>query len=169
MMQQFNFEEMIDHTLCITGYEGDETDIIIPDDCGGVPYTMLSDGIFKGHPEITSVKIPDAVHFLGGFVFDGCVNLKALTLPSGLSDVFQYTFARCGIEEIVLPAHLATIPAFAFKDCRNLRRVICHPGLKRIHAWAFQGCDSLTEVQHGPETEISPEAFAGSALQGGNK
>lgn len=163
-MQQFSFEELIDHTICITGYDGDETEVIIPDDCGGVPFTMLSDGIFKGHPEITSVRIPDSVTYLGGFVFDGCVNLKRLTLPAGLTDIFQYAFARSGIEEIELPAQVNSIPAFAFKDCKSLRRVICNPGLKKIHAWAFEGCDALTDVVHSPETEVSPDAFAGKVL-----
>ncbi len=158
-MQQFTFEQMIDETLCITGYDGDEPEVIIPDDFGGVPVTMLGDGIFKGHPEITSVRIPDAVVFMGGFVFDGCVNLHQLTLPAQLRDLFQYTFVRCGIEKIELPEHVSSIPPFAFKDCKQLRRVVCNAGLQRIHAWAFQGCDALTDLLHSAETEVSEQAF----------
>ena len=157
-MQQFSFEELIDHTLCITGYDGDELEVIVPDDFGGVPVTMLGDGVFKGHPEITSVRIPDAVIFMGGFVFDGCVNLRQITLPSQLKDIFQYTFVRCGLEEIALPEHVNSIPPFAFKDCKQLRRVICNPGLQKIHAWAFQGCDALTDLQYAANTEVSEHA-----------
>ena len=159
-MQQFTFEELIDHTLCITGYDGDEACVTVPEPFGGVPVTMLSDGIFKGHAEITAVKLPDAVTFLGGFVFDGCTQLHRLTLPAALRDIFQYTFVRCGLEEIELPAGVHSIPPFAFKDCTQLRRVVCPPGLQRIHAWAFEGCTALTDLQYDPATQVSEDAFA---------
>ena len=159
-MQQFGLEELIDHTLCITGYDGDEAEVVIPDTFSDMPVTMLSDEIFKGHAEITSVKLPAHVTYLGGCVFDGCTALRALTLPAGLRYIFQYTFARSGIEEIVLPEGVVSIPPFAFKDCKALRRVVCGTALETIHAWAFQGCDALTEVVYAPGTSVSPDAFA---------
>lgn len=158
-MQQFTFEQMIDETLCITGYDGDEAAVAVPDEFGGVPVTMLGDDVFKGHAEITSVRLPDAVKFIGGFVFDGCVNLHQITLPSQLRDMFQYSFVRCGIEEIVLPEHVNSIPPYAFKDCRQLRRVICNASLQKIYALAFQGCDALTDLRYSDQTEVSENAF----------
>ena len=98
---------------------------------------------------------------LGEFVFDGCRNLRQLTLPAQLKTLWGYTFTRCGIEEILLPDSLRIIPPFAFKECKNLRRVVCGAGLEKIHAWAFAGCEQLTEagLVHGPGVEISPQAF----------
>ena len=95
------------------------------------------------------------------FLFDGCINLRQLKLPEQLKTLWGYTFVRCGIEEIVLPDQLRIIPPFAFKDCRNLRKVVCGAGLEKIYAWAFGGCDLLTEdgLIHGPKVEISPQAF----------
>lgn len=168
-MQQFTFEQMIDDTLCITGYQGDETEVVVPDEIGGVPVSMLGDDVFKGHPEITSVRLPDAVVFLGGFVFDGCVDLHRITLPAQLRDIFQYTFVRCGIEEIVLPEQIKSIPPFAFKDCKLLRRVVCNPGLQKIYANAFLGCEALTDVQHSAETEVSEHAFGTRPVKGGTE
>jgi hypothetical protein len=73
---------------------------------------------------------------------------------------------RCGIEEIVLPDHLRIIPPYAFKDCKNLRRVVCGAGLEKIYAWAFSGCDKLTEenLVNGAGAEISPQAFQAGSL-----
>ena len=98
---------------------------------------------------------------MGEFLFDGCINLRQLKLPEQLKTLWGYTFVRCGIEEIVLPDQLRIIPPFAFKDCKNLRRVVCGAGLEKIYAWAFGGCDLLTEdgLIHGPKVEISPQAF----------
>ena len=157
-MQDFYYRMVDDGTYCITGYEGDESEVVIPTD---KVFTILSDKIFRGYSEITSIQIPDTVTDIGEFVFDGCINLRHLKLPANLRTLWGYSFVRCGIEEIVLPDHLRIIPPFAFKECKNLRRVVCGKGLEKIYSWAFGGCELLTEENliHGPGVEISPKAF----------
>ena len=104
-MQEFYYRRVEDGTFCLTGYEGDEAEVIIPDDkvftilsdkvfLTGyegdeaeviIPddkvFTILSDKVFRGHDEITSVQIPDSVTDMGEFLFDGCINLRQLKLP----------------------------------------------------------------------------------------
>ena len=157
-MQEFYYRRVDDGTFCLTGYEGDEADVVIPDD---IVFTILNDKVFRGHEEIRSVRIPDSVTDMGEFLFDGCVNLRHLKLPTELKVLWGYTFVRCGIEEIVLPDQLRIIPPFAFKDCKNLRKVVCGAGLEKIYAWAFSGCERLTEdeLYHAPGVDISPKAF----------
>lgn len=162
-MQEFSYKLLEDYTLCITGYDGDETQVVIPDEISGYPISMLDDGIFKGHTEIESVVIPDSVFFIGAFVFDGCTSLRSIRLPASLGSIFQYTFARCGITELTLPARVRTIPPFAFKDCKALRRVVCPAGMQKIYAWSFEGCDPNLTIEHGDTCEISSEAFASKA------
>ena len=87
------------------------------------------------------------------------MDLYHLTLPSGLVYLWGYTFARCGIEEIILPDTLKRIPPYAFKECKNLKRVVCGTGLKKIDAWAFGGCDQLSELVNAEGVEVSPQAF----------
>ena len=53
-----------------------------------------------------------------------------------------------------------SIAYYAFKDCIRLKRVVCGKGVKKIAAWAFGGCENLTDLVHGPDVEISPQAFA---------
>ena len=159
-MGEFEHKLMEDGGFCIVSYSGNTAEVVIPDVIGkGSPVTILYDDLFKGHPEITSIHIPDTVTDMGEFVFDGCTGLKSLKLPSGLENLWGYTFAGSGIEEIVLPEKLKSIPSFAFYNCGNLKRVVCNASLKKIRAHAFSGCENLTELVTGPETEISPEAF----------
>ena len=162
-MQEFYYRRVEDGTFCLTGYEGDEAEVIIPTD---KVFTILSDKVFRGHSEITAISIPDSVTDIGEFVFDGCINLRKLKLPANLRTLWGYSFVRCGIEEIVLPDHLRIIPPYAFKDCKNLRRVVCGAGLEKIYAWAFSGCDKLTEenLVNGAGAEISPQAFQAGSL-----
>ena len=163
-MQEFFYRPNEDGTYCVIGYRGDEADVVIPDTYGGAPVTVLFDNLFKGHPEITFVRIPDTVTDIGEFVFDGCVNLRHIDLPRELINLWGYTFARCGIEEIVLPDKLTSLPPFAFKDCKRLKKVVCGAGMWKIYAWVFGGCDALEEFIPGPGVQISPEAFSEKVL-----
>ncbi len=163
-MQEFFFKPAGDGTYCVTGYRGDDKDVVIPDSYGSGVITILSDGLFRGHREITSVHIPDTVTNMGEFIFDGCENLRHITLPLSLECLWGYTFARCGIEEITLPDKLVTVPPFAFKDCKSLRKVVCGKGLKKIYSWAFAGCDRLKEVIRSDRVEISERAFESKEL-----
>lgn len=158
-MQDYIFKPAGDGTYCVTGYTGDEKEVVIPDSYGSGVITVIGDGLFSGHGEITSVRIPDTVTNMGEFIFDGCENLRRIDLPSNLECLWGYTFVRCGIEEITLPDKLVTIPPFAFKDCKNLRRVACGKGLQKIYSWAFGGCDKLTELIRDDSVEVSPHAF----------
>ena len=158
-MQEFYFKYAEDGTYCAQSYEGDEAEVVIPEVYCGKPVTILLDNLFAGHSEITSVKIPDTVTQIGGFVFDGCSNLHQITLPKDLTDMWGYAFVRCGIEEIILPEHVKSIVSFTFKDCKNLKKVVCNDGLKKIYSWAFGGCDQLKDFQAGADVEISPQAF----------
>ena len=84
-MQEFYYRRVEDGTFCLTGYEGDEAEVIIPDD---KVFTILSDKVFRGHDEITSVQIPDSVTDMGEFLFDGCINLRQLKLPEQIMDLW---------------------------------------------------------------------------------
>lgn len=159
-MQDFTFKIIEENgTYCAVGYEGDEAEVVIPATYSGVPVTILFDDLFKGHTEITSVHIPDTVTEIGGFVFDGCTNLHRVILPSSVENMWQYAFVRSGIEEIILPEKMRYIPPFAFKDCKQLKKVVCNQNLKEICSWAFSGCDQLKEIVHGPDVQISDKIF----------
>ena len=158
-MQEFFFKMIDNETYAVMSYEGDEAEVVVPDIYNGKPVTLLADNLFAGHREITSVSIPDSVTDIGGFVFDGCENLHHIDLPKELQNLWQYAFVRSSIEEIVLPEHMKSLVSFTFKDCRLLKRVVCNPGLRRIYAWAFSGCDQLEDVVYGSGTEVSEEAF----------
>ena len=160
MMSEFFYQMNYDEkSYTVTQYTGHAENVVIPAFFLGKPVTILFDKLFAGHPEIRSVSIPDSVTDLGEFVFDGCLNLRRIALPPGLMYLWGYTFCRCGLEEIRLPDPIKIIPSYAFKDCKQLKKVICGTGMKKISAWAFGGCDQLAEVMYGAGVEISPRAF----------
>ena len=155
-MQEFYYTYIPEtDSFALDGYKGDEAGVVIPSTQANKPVTMVFDNAFRGHTEIVSVKFPDDVHFIGSYVFDGCTNLRSVELPANLETLYQYAFARCGIEEIVLPEKTRYLPFGAFKDCKNLRKVVCNDALAEISAHAFDGCNQLTEVVNSPD-DTSP-------------
>ncbi len=120
---KFYYRMIDDESFCLTGYYGNETSVVIPE-CSG-KLTVIFDDIFKRHPEITHVEMPDTVTDIGGFVFDGLWNLKELCLSKSLKNLWQYAFTRCGIETVTLPEGVKTVSMFAFNECKNLKRFIC--------------------------------------------
>ena len=159
-MDEFSFQLNYDEqSYTARQYYGEAEEVVIPEMFLGKPVTILFDKLFTGHTEIRSISIPDTVTDLGEFVFDGCFRLRELELPSGLRYLWGYTFCRSGLEEIILPDSIKIIPSYAFKDCKRLKRVVCGSGMRKISAWAFGGCENLTELVHGSDVEVSPLAF----------
>jgi len=163
-MQEFTYRLLEDGTFAVMGYRGDEEHVVIPADRN---ITVIYDCLFRDHKEIRSVSIPDTVTDLGEFVFDGLTGMSHLKLPRDLVHLWGKTFIRCGLEEIVLPEHVTTIPPFAFKDCIRLKKVVLNDSLLRVQAWAFAGCVNIREFIHGSSTWISPEAFMSKELNQG--
>lgn len=160
-MQDFIFKRVDNGTFSVIDYQGDEKDVRIPLTHAGKPVTVIYDRVFKGHEEICSIEIPDTVTDIGAFVFDGCSSLRSITLPEELKYMWQYAFCRSSIEEIRLPKGVRNIVPYTFKECRNLKKVICNPGLIEIKAKAFAGCDRGLEIVHEEGLKISPQAFEG--------
>ena len=159
-MQELQYKQVDDGTLCVSAYTGDEARVEVPAAVDGIPVTVIADGVFRGHPELTEIRLPDCVTDLGEFVFDGCEKLRSLKLPAKLERLWGYSFVRSGLEELELPDGVRSIPPFCFKDCKNLRRVVCGAEMRQIHAWAFGGCDQLDQVICGPLVKMHPQAFA---------
>lgn len=58
--------------ICITGYEGIRTDIVIPDQLKDHTVVQIQANAFQGKAEVTSVTIPVSVKVIEEGVFSGC-------------------------------------------------------------------------------------------------
>ncbi|OGO89612.1 MAG: hypothetical protein A2Y17_00135 [Clostridiales bacterium GWF2_38_85] len=158
-MLDFYYRMIDDESFCITKCVGTGDTAIIPTN---IKVTVLFDDLFKERKDLVKVVIPDTVTQIGGFVFDGCVNLKEVILPPKLKDMWQYAMTRCGIERIEIPGTVESIIPFTFFKCENLKEVVLNEGTKRIYAWAFKDCTALRDVYLPASIEIiSDKAFEG--------
>lgn len=71
---------------------------------------------------LTDVKFPNSLKSMGNSCFQGCISLKNVVLPKGISTIPQRAFAQSGLESVIIPSSVMTIGDRAFQ-CSNLNDV----------------------------------------------
>ena len=70
-----------------------------------------------------------------------------LTLPSGITEIYQYAFYYCtSLTSVVIPDSVTSIGNYAFRYCRSLTSVTIGNSVTNIGNYAFEYCTSLTSV-----------------------
>ena len=70
----------------------------------------------------------------------------AYTIPNGVTEIGEFAFHMCILDEILLPNSLITIGEWAFASCTNLRNMVIPNGVTSIGGNAFYNCSGLTSV-----------------------
>lgn len=159
---EFNYEENPNGSLSITGYYGEETEIIIPSVHNGKQVTAISDGAFM-NGLFTSVVLSEGIENIGNEAFQNCTQLLNISLPESLKSIGGCAFALCGFENIILPNNVSTIGenAFAYSKLQSVRV----PNGVSIIDKQFYSCTALTEITlHSGITQIEAQAFTGCLL-----
>lgn len=68
----------------ITGYFGDEDNLVIPGEVDGHSVVAIGSYAFEGNASLVSVDIPDSVTEIGDYAFAECASLSQVTLSSSL-------------------------------------------------------------------------------------
>lgn len=142
---------------------------------------------FQNNEKLTGVSLPDSVTYLGSNVFNGCHSIKNFVLPLGVTEISNglfydaigletfiiqegasITIIRSGafaytenLQEFVFPEDLQTIEGMAFYGT-GLSSILIPSSVTSIGAYAFFGCDNLSEVilvYANSLTEIAGYAF----------
>ena len=151
----------------ITGYVGNEKEVIIPKQIEGVTVTTIEDGCFKRNFYIETVVIPDTVTHMGRGVFFRCKNLKEVSLPY-IEKLPESTFAFCtSLKSITIPDGCAEIDKYAFYKCTSLDTVVRGEldkantllWMHSICESAFEGCRNLKNIDLSKAYFIDEAAF----------
>lgn len=139
-------------------------------DCDEVTDVRLPQGItfigldcFRRATALTTVNIPETVTFIDEAAFDGCCSLTAISIPAGVTTIEGWTFWGCeSLETIDLPEGITSIGLGAFRSCSSLTEIKLPSTLKTIGEAAFLYASKLGPNVVVPEgvTEIGYSAFA---------
>lgn len=94
--------------------------------------------------------------------FSGCVGLKSVTIPSGVTSIGSHAFSECdSLTSIEIPEGVTSIGSFAFYSCGGLTSVKIPESVTQIGGFVFCHCGGLTSVEI-PEsvTSIGESAFS---------
>lgn len=78
--------------ITITGYDGKETEIEIPDNIDGIPVAVIDESAFTYKEEIKNVVVPEGVKNIATTAFAGCENLKTVTIIGLNTTIADYAF-----------------------------------------------------------------------------
>ena len=81
--------EVVDSTVKIVKYTGNESSVKIPDSINGHSVTKIGEYAFEEKQSLTEVILPNKLESIGDFAFFGCVKLKKLDIPQTVKEIGQ--------------------------------------------------------------------------------
>jgi len=133
-----------------TPYKFYSGDITIPESVtvNGTTYTVTSIGENAFYyTEITSLKMPSTIRYIGYAAIGWCYDLKKVELSENLTEIEEWAFCQDTLlTEITLPSKVKTIGKDAFMNCRGLQKINIPASVTNIGKLAFGACQSLTSI-----------------------
>lgn len=126
--------------------------------------TLVRHEIFQTHK---TVEVPQGIKKIGYRAFERSVGsaleLDAVILPEGVTEIGKQAFSDCRVKKVVLPSTLKYIRQGAFSCCKQLTEIHIPASVHTIESKAFENCAGLETVVMPGVTEIESEAFTGCA------
>jgi hypothetical protein len=114
----------------------------------GLVYAGKVAYIYKGSmPPNSNIAIQEGTLGIGGFAFNGCTNLKSMTIPNSVTNIGGSAFYGCsGLTNIDIPNSVTTIGDLAFYGCIGLTNLTIPNSVVDIASGAFGRCSNLENV-----------------------
>ena len=145
----------------IRQYNGDDTDVVIPDTLLNAPVVSIGDYAFYGS-DITSVSFDTATHLenIGVCAFYDCDALSEVSIPADVALSYG-SFQSCtALEKLTVADGIDTIPEQCFYDCSSLTDIDLPDSVTTIEIRAFGECDSIRYLYLSDAvTQIGAYAF----------
>lgn len=134
-------------TGTITGYDGDDTVLVIPSTIGNVLVTSIGENAFQGCSNLTHITIPDSIKSIGNRAFYLCMSLKTITIPNSVTSIGTNVFADCiNLTSAIISSSMRSIPMNTFYNCTSLINVTIPSSITRIESQAFYSCSNLKSI-----------------------
>ena len=88
-----------DHYTVI-GYEGTETEVVIPETYEGLPVIGIDPSAFE-NSAITKITLPSTLEFIEEGAFKGCSALASIVIPESVTAIEADAFAGCTALEVI--------------------------------------------------------------------
>ncbi len=138
----------VDGSGILTAYNGEDTELIIPETVGGIAVTGIAKDIFdEKKQDLTKVTILAKIKETPRAFFWDFANLEEVTLPDTLETIDAMSFQGCEkLAGVKFPEGLETIEGDAFQGCISLKSIDFPANVWKVGERAFQGCTALESI-----------------------
>lgn len=165
----FSYTQLLEDTCKITRYNGQSTNLEIPETLGGLTVTGIGDNAFSNNKNLEHIVLPETLVTIGSCAFANCYALEEIILPDSVTSIDHSAFDQChGLKSIKFSSNLhelkydtfnntgvtnLTIPNSVkqiggervFANCANLKTLVIE-GSPYIGVDAFYYCQALETV-----------------------
>ena len=107
---QFDYVELDDGTVEITGSSIVKGELEIPSKLGGKTVSKIGYEAFEGKTGIRLIVIPGTVKTIASCSFSGCTGVQSLTISDGVEVIEGGAFQDCSaLKEVVIPDSVTEI------------------------------------------------------------
>lgn len=126
--------EIVSDTAVVTGYEGRDASLVIPESVDGYPVVWIGKKAFLSRKTLREIRLPESLAGIGDWAFAYCTGLAVVALPYRRLEVGQGIFKECaalsqirdcldgeenGDVPFLLAATVGTLDAFYLFDPEN--------------------------------------------------
>lgn len=126
--------EIVSDTAVVTGYEGRDASLVIPESVDGYPVVWIGKKAFLSCKMLREIRLPESLAGIGDWAFAYCAGLTDITLPYRRLETGQGVFKECtaltrirdcmddqenGDVPFLLAATVGTLDAFYLFDPEN--------------------------------------------------
>ena len=155
----YTYEVYDDDTVILTGYEGNESKIVIPDKVNNMPVVALASLLFCENTSLLTVRLGKYVESIGSQCFLSCTELYEVTFNSVVWDIGTSAFSGTAWFNAQKDEFLVVGDGVLLKYTGNATSIVIPEGVKHI-ADAFCANLDLTTVEIGDGVfTIGEQAF----------
>ena len=153
----FTYLPNYDDTATLQAYEGEATEVVIPDKIDGYRITAIDDHALEGNETVKSIVVGNNVQTIGAYAFAVCPELESLVISASVTDINNTIVRSCPkLQSITVD------PDNQVYDSRDKCNAIVNTfegtivigcgsttfadGVWAIGNYAFYGCTALTDL-----------------------
>ena len=136
----------------ITGYDGTDEEIVIPEVISGVEIKGIGYGAFGGNTTITKVTLPETLEYIDEYAFHNCSNLETVEFASTRT-IEEQAFEGCtSLRDVVLPETVTYVGGSNFEEIG--KGSFTALGATKFGSECFSG-STFETISIGPNSDLS--------------
>jgi len=102
---------------------------------------------FNGCYNIKQVTLGEKITVVGDYAFQDCSSLQSLVIPNSVKELGKNAFSGCiSLNNATIGNQIKNINEYAFSDCKALPQISIPKSVTNIGNYVFKGCSGLKEL-----------------------